>query len=177
MEGTVLPDVNHPKSLATFALASARIRPRAVVRDGKHVSNRMPPCEHSTSLHGLFVHFLLSFYIQKSSFFTIWNHIIRVNEIHSFPVPKYCYQYKLCVWLSILYIHTTVEHKYDECPKYSELGSFRIIAYLYVSDGSRRWQRLQKKVQRFYIAKQNHTLCTLYINRRELCVLQYKSCH
>ena len=30
----------------------------------------------------------------------------------------------------------TVEHTYDACPKYSELGSFRIIAYLYVSDGS-----------------------------------------
>ena len=32
----------------------------------------------------------------------------------------------------------TVEHTYDACPKYSELGSFRIIAYLYVSAGSRR---------------------------------------
>ena len=32
----------------------------------------------------------------------------------------------------------TVEHIYDACPKYSELGSFRIIAYLYVSDGGRR---------------------------------------
>ena len=32
----------------------------------------------------------------------------------------------------------TVEHIYDACPKYSELGSFRIIAYRYVSDGSRR---------------------------------------
>ena len=31
----------------------------------------------------------------------------------------------------------TVEHIYDACPKYSELGSFRIIAYLYVSDSSR----------------------------------------
>ena len=30
----------------------------------------------------------------------------------------------------------TVEHTYDACPKYSELGSFRIIAYLYVSDRS-----------------------------------------
>ena len=35
-------------------------------------------------------------------------------------------------------ILTTVEHIYDACPKNSELGSFRIIAYLYVSDGSRR---------------------------------------
>ena len=33
---------------------------------------------------------------------------------------------------------STVEHAYDACPKYSELGSFRIIAYLYVSDGSCR---------------------------------------
>ena len=33
---------------------------------------------------------------------------------------------------------STVEHTYDACPKYSELGSFRIIAYLYVSDSSRR---------------------------------------
>ena len=32
----------------------------------------------------------------------------------------------------------TVEHIYDACPKYSELGNFRIIAYLYVSYGSRR---------------------------------------
>ena len=47
----------------------------------------------------------------------------------------------------------TVEHTYDACPKYSELGSFRIIAYLYVSDGSRRWQcqYSKKKVKRFYI--------------------------
>ena len=32
----------------------------------------------------------------------------------------------------------TVEHIYDACPIYSELENFRIIAYLYVSDGSRR---------------------------------------
>ena len=31
--------------------------------------------------------------------------------------------------------YDTVEHTYDACPKYNELGSFRIIAYLYVSDG------------------------------------------
>ena len=31
----------------------------------------------------------------------------------------------------------TVEHIYDACPKYSELGSFIIIAYLYVSNGIR----------------------------------------
>ena len=47
----------------------------------------------------------------------------------------------------------TVEHTYDAWPKYSELGSFHIIAYLYVIDGGRRWQRqsTEKKVQRFYI--------------------------
>ena len=41
----------------------------------------------------------------------------------------------------ILYIFLlviTVEHTYDACPKYSELGSFRIIAYLYVSSSSCR---------------------------------------
>ena len=32
----------------------------------------------------------------------------------------------------------TVKHTYDACPKYSELGSFRIIAYLYVSNDSHR---------------------------------------
>ena len=32
----------------------------------------------------------------------------------------------------------TVEQIYDACPKYSELGNFRIIAYLYFSDDSRR---------------------------------------
>ena len=47
----------------------------------------------------------------------------------------------------------TVEHTYDACPKYSELGSFRIIVYLYVSDGSRHLHKesTNKKVQHFYI--------------------------
>ena len=47
----------------------------------------------------------------------------------------------------------TVEHIYDACPKYSELGNFCIIAYLYVSVDSRRWQRQysKKKVQSLYI--------------------------
>ena len=39
------------------------------------------------------------------------------------------------------FVICNVEHTYDACAKYSELGIFRIIAYLYVSDGSRRWQR------------------------------------
>ena len=37
-----------------------------------------------------------------------------------------------------LQIFNSVEHTYDACLKYSELESFRIIAYLYVSDGGRR---------------------------------------
>ena len=65
------------------------------------------------------------------------------------------------------------------CPKYSELGSFCIIAYLYVSDGSRRWLRQgTEKSTAFlyiYIAKQNHSLCTLYINR-SLHSVFYSSC-
>ena len=66
----------------------------------------------------------------------------------------------------------TVEHTYDACPKYSELGSFRSIAYLYVSDGSDSWQHqsTEKSTAFLYIAKRNHTLCTLYINRRVNCV-------
>ena len=47
--------------------------------------------------------------------------------------------------LSYLVALFTVEHTYDACPKYSELGSLRIIAYLYVSDGSRRWQHQHSK--------------------------------
>ena len=70
----------------------------------------------------------------------------------------------------------TVEHIYDACPKYSELGSFRIIAYLYVSDGSRRWQRQysKKKVQRFYIYSEAepHAMYAIYKQTLTLCVLQ-----
>ena len=46
----------------------------------------------------------------------------------------------------------TVGHTYA-CPKYSELGSFRIIAYLHVSDSGSGGQRQysKKKVQRFFI--------------------------
>ena len=38
--------------------------------------------------------------------------------------------------ISLMHGSDTEEHIYDVCPKYSELGSFRIIAYLYFSDGS-----------------------------------------
>ena len=78
-------------------------------------------------------------------------------------------------WKHIL---DTVEHIYDACPKYSELGNFRIIAYLYVSDGSHRWQRQysKKKVQRFYILyseAEPHAMYAIYKQTLTLCVLQY----
>ena len=69
----------------------------------------------------------------------------------------------------------TVEHKYDACPKYSELGSFRIIAYLYVSDGSHRLQRKYKlKSAAFFIYSEAepHAMYAIYKQTRTLCVLQ-----
>ena len=60
----------------------------------------------------------------------------------------------------------TVEHTYDTCPKYSELESFRIIAYLYVSYGLERKYKW-KSTAFLFIAKQNHTL---YVNKRRSCV-------
>ena len=67
----------------------------------------------------------------------------------------------------------TVEHTYDACLKYSELGSFRIIAYLY---GSRRWQRrsTEKKYSVFTYSKaEPHATYAIYRQTRTLCVLQY----
>ena len=62
----------------------------------------------------------------------------------------------------------TVEHTFDACPKYSEFGSFPIIAYLYDAAVS---AKVQKKSTAFlYIAKQNHRLYTIYRNRRVQCV-------
>ena len=43
-----------------------------------------------------------------------------------------------------------LEHAYDACPIYSELKIFRIIAYLYVSDGSRRPAVDSAKVQNYF---------------------------
>ena len=46
----------------------------------------------------------------------------------------------------------TVEHTYDVCPKYSELGSFRIIAVFLGTVAAADSAKVQgKKVQRFYI--------------------------
>ena len=76
------------------------------------------------------------------------------------------------VWYSV----DTVEHTYDACPKYSELGSFRIIAYLYVSDGSRRWPRqsTEKKYSVFiYSEAEPHAMYAIYKQMHTLCVLQY----
>ena len=69
----------------------------------------------------------------------------------------------------------TAEHTYDAFPKYSELGSFRIIAYLYARDGSRRWQRpsTEKKYSVFIHSEaEPHTMYAIYKQTRTLCVLQ-----
>ena len=61
-------------------------------------------------------------------------------------------------------------------PKYSELGSFRIISYLYVSNGSRSWQRqsTEKKDSVFRYSKaEPHAMCAIYKQTRKLRVLQY----
>ena len=66
----------------------------------------------------------------------------------------------------------TVEHTYDACPKYSELGSFRIIAYLYVSDGIP--STVGKKDSVFiYSEAEPLTMYAIYKHTRTLCVLQY----
>ena len=49
------------------------------------------------------------------------------------------------------------------------MGSFRIIAYLYVTNGRCRWlhQSTEKKYSVFiYSETEPHAICTLYINRR-----------
>ena len=74
------------------------------------------------------------------------------------------------IYLRHTYIHT-VEHTYDACPKYSELGSFRIIAYLYVSDVS----TVRKKNGVFIDSEaEPHAMYALYKQTRTctLCVLQ-----
>ena len=69
-------------------------------------------------------------------------------SIETFPrlrLYKETPQYQSSVFMTAPIDHTkpsfasfqstdTVEHIYDACPKYSELGNFCIIAYLYVSD-------------------------------------------
>ena len=75
-----------------------------------------------------------------------------------------------------LFYRSTVEHTYDTCPKYSELGSFCIVAYLYVSDGSCRLQRqsTEKKYSVFiYSVTEPHAMYAIYKQTRTLCVLQY----
>ena len=56
-------------------------------------------------------------------------------------------------FIYVILMLSTVEHTYDTCPKYSKLGIFCTIAYLYVSDGSCRWQcrRTEKKYSVFLI--------------------------
>ena len=69
----------------------------------------------------------------------LFKHTIQLSKkvtLYLIIIPKYC-DVSLEMYDAKHY-RITVEHTYDACPKYSELGSFRIIAYLYVSDGSCR---------------------------------------
>ena len=70
----------------------------------------------------------------------------------------------------------TVEHAYDACPKYSELRSFRAIAYFYVSKvTAANIQKVQiKKYSVFRYSKaETHAMYAIYKQTRKLCVLQY----
>ena len=60
----------------------------------------------------------------------------NTTDVFTKPVSKV--RLSKLISLKILTVCSTVEHTYGVCPKYSELGSFGIIANLYVSDGSRR---------------------------------------
>ena len=60
----------------------------------------------------------------------------NTTDVFTKPVSKV--RLSKLISLKILTVCSTVEHTYDVCPKYRELGSFGIIANLYVSDGSRR---------------------------------------
>ena len=69
-----------------------------------------------------------------------------------------------------------VEQMYDACPKYSELGNIRIKAYLYVRDGSHRWQRQYSKKNYsvfIYSKAEPHAMYAIYKQTLTLCVLQY----
>ena len=71
----------------------------------------------------------------------------------------------------------TVEHTYDACPKYSELGSFRIKAYIFMlatiaaADSA---STIRKKYKVFiYSEAEPHAVYAIYKQTRKLCVLQY----
>ena len=64
----------------------------------------------------------------------------------------------------------TVEHTYDACPRYSQLGSFRTIAYLYTDSAS----TVRKKYSVFINSEAElHAIYAIYKQTRTLCVLQY----
>ena len=69
----------------------------------------------------------------------------------------------------------TVEHTYDVCPKYSKLGSFRIITYLYVTVAAAdSTSTVKKKYSVFiYSEVEPHAMYTIYKQTLTLCVLQY----
>ena len=71
----------------------------------------------------------------------------------------------------------TVEHTYDACPKYSELGSFHIIACLceatVAAADSASTVRKKYSVS-IYSKAEPHAMYAVYKQTRKLCVLQYK---
>ena len=70
----------------------------------------------------------------------------------------------------------TVKHIYDACPKYSKLGKFCIIAYLYVSDdlaAADSASTVRKKYSVFiYSEAEPHAMYAIYKQTLTLCVLQ-----
>ena len=67
-------------------------------------------------------------------------------------------------------------YTYEACPKYSELGSFRIIAYLMLETvAATESAKVQKIKYRVFIFSEvePHAMYALYKQTRTLCVLQY----
>ena len=61
----------------------------------------------------------------------------------------------------------TVEHIYDACPKYSELGNFRIIFMLATVPAADSASTLRKKYSVFIHSEaEPHAMYAIYINRR-----------
>ena len=71
---------------------------------------------------------------------------------------------------------STVEHTYDTCPKYSELGSFRIIAIFMLAmvAAADSASTVRKKYSVFiYSEAEPQAMDAIYKQTRTLCVLQY----
>ena len=68
----------------------------------------------------------------------------------------------------------TVEHIYDVCPKYREVGNFRIITYLTAAADSA--STVRKKYSVFiYSEAEPHAMYAIYKQTLTFCVLQYIS--